>query len=82
MAKELTGTVVSTKMAQTAVVSVLRKVRHPLYRKTMSRTKRYKAHINVVTAAMGDTVVIREVRPISKDTHFLVVANTTALAKK
>lgn len=81
MAKELTGTVVSTKMAKTAVVSVVRKVRHPLYLKTIRKTKRYKAHVDQVSVANGDMVVIREVRPISKDTHFMVVANMTTPAK-
>lgn len=81
MAKELTGTVVSTKMAKTAVVSVVRKVRHPLYLKTIRKTKRYKAHVDQVSVANGDMVVIREVRPISKDKHFMVVANMTTPAK-
>ena len=72
MAKELTGTVVSLSNEKTALVSVVRRVRHPLYKKIVRKTKRYKAHMVNIELELGDTVVIRESRPISKDKHFIV----------
>lgn len=72
MAKKiLTGTVVSTTMKNTVIVSVERQMVHPLYKKRMRRTKRYKVHVEDGTAvAMGATVVIEETRPLSHDKHF------------
>ena len=70
--KALVGTVVSDKMNKTVVVSVQRVTKHPLYGKIIKLNKKYKAHDenNVVNA--GDTVRIRECRPISKDKSFYV----------
>lgn len=75
MGKVLTGIVVSTKMNKTIVVKVERKFRHPLYRKVISVRKKYKVHCENSQIKEGDTVKIREVRPISKDKHFTVVEN-------
>lgn len=77
MAKELIGTVVSLKMANTAVVSVMRNTRHPIYKKIVRKTKRYKAHVETIKLKLGDTVMIRETRPISRDKHFKVVSIVT-----
>jgi len=73
MAKTLRGKVVSTKMQDTVVVEVVRRVAHPLYRKLLKRSKRYKVASAGQTVAVGDTVRIVETRPIAKDKHFKVL---------
>ena len=73
MAKVLQGVVVSTKMQKTIVVKVERRFRHSVYRKTIVRHKKYKAHNENLNIKEGDTVRIRETRPMSKDKHFIVV---------
>ncbi len=62
----LEGTVVSTKMDKTIVVEVERKFMHPLYKKFLRTTKKYHAHDENNSAKLGDTVKIRETKPISK----------------
>jgi len=64
--KTRTGKVVSTKMAKSIVVSVERRVPHPLYKKYFRRTTTLMAHDEKGEAGMGDTVKIMETRPISK----------------
>ena len=64
--KTRTGKVVSTKMAKSFVVSVERRVPHPLYKKYFRRTTTLMAHDEKGEAGMGDTVKIMETRPISK----------------
>jgi small subunit ribosomal protein S17 len=64
--KTLVGEVVSTKMQKTIVVEVTRKKAHPLYRRVVSRSKRFYAHDENNTAHMGDVVRIEETRPLSK----------------
>jgi small subunit ribosomal protein S17 len=71
--KTLQGVVVSDKMAKTVVVSVSRFVKHPLYGKYYTVTKRYKAHDENKKYKIGDKVEIVETRPISKDKKFKVV---------
>lgn len=73
MAKEITGTVVSTKMNNTIVISVERKFRHPVYKKVITRHKKLKAHNEMKGIVEGDIVTVAETRPISKDKHFIVV---------
>jgi small subunit ribosomal protein S17 len=68
-----TGKVVSTKMDKTIVVEVLTMKRHPLYRKQMRRTIRFKAHDETNSCKMNDIVRIEECRPISKEKHFRLV---------
>ncbi|MFZ5845350.1 MAG: 30S ribosomal protein S17 [Patescibacteria group bacterium] len=70
--KELIGRVVSAKMAKTVIVVVNRLFRHPLYKKAIRRTKRFLAHNEGLTLSAGDRVKIKEVRPISKNKHFVV----------
>lgn len=62
-----TGLVVSDKMKKTIVVKVERITRHPLYKKTMRRFKKFKAHDENNSAKIGDTVKIIETRPLSKE---------------
>lgn len=64
--KILVGQVVSTKMAKTIVVEVERQKAHPLYRRVVSRSKKFYAHDETQTAHMGDVVRIEETRPLSR----------------
>lgn len=70
------GKVVSDKMDKTVVVAVETKVRHPLYHRTITQTKKFKAHDENNEAKIGDTVVIMETRPLSKDKRWRVVEIT------
>jgi small subunit ribosomal protein S17 len=62
----LTGTIVSDKTNKTVVVSVERRVKHPLYGKIIKRSKKYHAHDEGNEFKEGETVRIEETRPISK----------------
>jgi small subunit ribosomal protein S17 len=66
------GIVVSVKMDKTAVVSIERRERHPLYRKIVRSTKKYKAHDPRNEAVLGDVVRIEETRPISKEKRWRI----------
>jgi small subunit ribosomal protein S17 len=70
MAKTLNGTVVSTKMQNTVVVEVSWKKPHPLYKKLLKRSKKFKVDSNGQTVNVGDKVTIVETKPIAKDKHF------------
>ncbi|MEK7504850.1 MAG: 30S ribosomal protein S17 [Patescibacteria group bacterium] len=70
--KMLTGVIVSTKMAKTAVVEVSRLVKHPKYGKFLRRSKRYLAH-DEAGHQTGEKVTIVETAPLSKRKHFRVV---------
>lgn len=72
MAKTETGIVVSNKMKNTVVVKVNTKIKHPLYKKLITRTKKYKAH-DESGVEIGQTVKITETKPYSKGVHFKVV---------
>jgi small subunit ribosomal protein S17 len=67
------GVVVSVKMDKTAVVAVVNRVRHPRYRKTLQRTKRFYAHDEANDSRLGDRVRIQETRPMSKTKRWRVV---------
>jgi len=71
--KTRVGMVVSDKMAKTVVVSIERRVEHPVYGKMVRRTKKLKAHDEQNEAKTGDTVRIMETRPLSKDKRWRVV---------
>ncbi len=71
--KALVGEVVSDKMDKTVVVAVTRRIRHPLYNKTINRVSKFKAHDEKNECGMGDTVRMVETRPLSKDKRFEVV---------
>ncbi len=60
------GYVVSTKMAKTIVVETTRQKAHPLYRRVVSRSKKFYAHDENNTARVGDVVRIEETRPMSR----------------
>jgi len=64
--KQRVGVVTSNKMDKTIAVSVERRVKHPIYSKTMKSTKKYLAHDEKNTCTIGDTVRIMETRPLSK----------------
>jgi small subunit ribosomal protein S17 len=66
------GLVVSDKMDKTAVVSIVRLKRHPLYGRVQRVTKRIKAHDEANECKVGDRVRIMETRPISKDKNWRV----------
>lgn len=70
--KELVGTVVSDRMEKTVVVAVERRVAHPLYGRSVRRTKRYKAHDEANACRVGDRVRIVETRPLSKEKRWRV----------
>lgn len=70
--RTLTGTVVSDKMTKTVVVEVLRLKMHPKYRKQFRVTDRYQAHDEAGAYHVGDRVVIRETRPLSKHKRWVV----------
>jgi small subunit ribosomal protein S17 len=63
----LQGVVVSDKQDKTIVVRVERRLMHPIYKKFIRRSKKYAAHDEANAAKTGDTVRIRECRPISKN---------------
>ncbi|HUQ21078.1 MAG TPA: 30S ribosomal protein S17 [Gemmatimonadaceae bacterium] len=67
------GVVVSDKMDKTVVVSIERRVQHPVYGKMVRRTKRLKAHDENNDAKNGDTVRIMETRPLSKHKRWRLV---------
>lgn len=71
--KTLKGEVVSDKTDKTRTVLVKRFVKHPKYGKFITLSKKYKVHDPENRTKMGDSVVIRETRPISKDKHFEVI---------
>ncbi len=70
--RRLIGTVVSDKMQKTIVVRVERTLRHPLYKKVLTRSKKYKAHDENELAREGDIVQIVEHRPISKTKRWIL----------
>lgn len=78
------GIVVSTGMAKTAIVEITRRTPHPMYKKLMKRTKRYKADTAGITVALGDMVRIIETKPLSADKYFKIekVLNTKAKEKQ
>ena len=71
--KTRTGKVVSNKMDRTVVVVVESLRRHPLYKKVIRHTSRFKVHDENRDCNIGDTVKIVETRPLSKDKRWRVV---------
>ncbi len=72
--RTLSGTVVSTKMKNTVVVAIERKVAHKLYGKLIRVTKRLKADTNGMDIKEGDVVKIVGTRPLSKDKNYKVLS--------
>lgn len=73
MKKRFEGIVVSLKMQNTAVVEISRRVPHPLYKKLLKRSKKFKADYSNMDLKLGDRVVIEETKPISKGKKFKVM---------
>ena len=71
--KSMVGTVVSDKMDKTVVVAVETSVAHPIYKKTVKRTYKLKAHDEENNCKVGDKGLVMETRPLSKDKRFRVV---------
>ncbi|WP_455480307.1 30S ribosomal protein S17 [Bartonella sp. B12(2025)] len=69
----LQGVVVSDKSDKTVVVKVERRYSHPLLKKTVRQSKKYKAHDENNQFKIGDRVSIQESRPVSKDKRWAVV---------
>lgn len=76
MARVLNGTVVSLSMVNTAVVEVTWRKPHPMYKKLLKRSRKYKADINGQEVALGDQVKMLETRPMSKDKYFKITEVT------
>ncbi|MCC0039359.1 MAG: 30S ribosomal protein S17 [Brucellaceae bacterium] len=74
----LQGTVVSDKNDKTVVVRVERRFTHPVMKKTVRMTKKYKAHDESNACKVGDIVLIQESKPISKDKCWVVVTEAQA----
>lgn len=71
--KDKVGIVVSNKMEKTAVVRIDRMVQHPIYKRFIRRSKKYKIHDEQNQCGIGDTVRIRETRPLSADKFHTLV---------
>lgn len=71
--KVLRGVVASNKMDKTGVVVITRKVPHPIYKKVVTKTTKFKFHDENNECSIGDTVEIMETRPLSKDKYFRLV---------
>lgn len=71
--KTRVGTVVSDKMDKTVVVAVKDSVQHPLYKKIMKRTVKFKAHDENNECGIGDRVLIMETRPLSAEKRWRLV---------
>lgn len=72
--KERTGIVVSDKMKKTIVVRVMRTSRHSKYNRTIRSTNKFKVHDENNLAKIGDLVKIQEIRPLSRDKRWRLVA--------
>lgn len=70
--KEKIGTVVSNKMEKTIVITVENKFAHPVYGKTLKKTKRFMAHDEQNECSLGDIVIISETRPTSRNKRWAV----------
>jgi small subunit ribosomal protein S17 len=78
----LTGVVVSDKADKTVTVRVERRVMHPVYKKFISRSKKYAAHDETNACKTGDLVRIEECRPISKSKRWIVLGGEAAMQRK
>jgi small subunit ribosomal protein S17 len=71
--KIYTGKVVSERMDKTVVVAVTRFFQHPVYKKTVKKVTKFKAHDEENKYHLGDTVKIIETRPLSKEKRWIVI---------
>jgi small subunit ribosomal protein S17 len=80
--RTVTGKVVSNKMDKTIVVVVTRRLQHALYKKYITKTTRFKAHDAENACSMGDEVVIKESRPLSKSKSWTLVEIKQSASKQ
>ena len=73
MQKTFEGNVVSSKMQNTVIVEVTRRKPHPLYKRLLKRSTRFKVEIGGYSVSVGDRVKIIETRPISKGKYFKIM---------
>lgn len=78
MAKVLAGKVVSAKMNDTVIVEVVRRTPHPLYKKLVKKSKKFKVDSKGQEVVLGQDVKIVETRPIAKDKHFKLLVKEGA----
>ncbi len=71
--KTRVGRVVGDKMDKTVVVAVETTISHPVYKRTVTQTKKFKAHDQENQCRIGDRVRIMETRPLSKDKRWRVI---------
>ncbi len=74
MKRKLQGIVVSDKMNKTRVVAVVRLKKHPRYKKYYKLTRKFKAHDEKNEYKTGDTVLIEETRPLSKEKRWKILS--------
>ncbi|MDH4232128.1 MAG: 30S ribosomal protein S17 [Nitrospirota bacterium] len=79
--KTYTGKVVSNKMDKTVVVAITRLFQHPVYKKTVKKVSKFKAHDAENACNVGDTVIITETKPMSKDKRWLVLEKVNNSAR-
>ena len=75
--KTMTGVVVSNKMDKTVVVKVERRFSHPVFKKVVKTTKKYKVHDEKNECLEGDFIRIQETRPLSKEKHWRLLGVIT-----
>lgn len=71
--RRMTGEVIKTSMDKTAVVRVTRRFAHPVYKKYVTRMKKFYAHDEQNAATAGDKVIIEETRPLSKTKRWRIL---------
>jgi|TARA_B100000780_G_C20735944_1_gene292395 small subunit ribosomal protein S17 len=71
--KQEVGIVISNKMQKTIVVKIENRYPHPMYAKTLTKTKRYLAHDELEKCNIGDQVLVQECRPLSKRKRWKLV---------
>ena len=71
--KQQIGIVISNKMQKTIVVKIENRYSHPIYSKTMVRTRKYLAHDELEECKIGDQVLVQECRPLSKRKRWKLV---------
>lgn len=79
--RTLQGKVVSDKMDKTITVMVERRVKHPIYGKFVKRSTKLHAHDEQNECQIGDTVTVRECRPLSKSKSWMLVSVDTRATK-
>jgi len=73
MKKQLTAIVISTKMPKTTKVEVIRRWTHPIYKKIITKRKKYLVHNEKLTLKPGDKVIIEETKPVSKRKRWQII---------